>query len=749
MKKIIISAISIALTSIFICGCANSDTQENTSKILNANLNKLYSVVNNLDTIDNNYINNPDIYSVQKTINMSKNNEKISVFNNNFSKTIKQINDENTNISLDNILKNEIQERLSLNNNGYCNNCNNTFSCDENGFCNNCNQGILCDENGNCCYCENKLCLNNENTCDSCNKSYLIEKTQSTSYKPQHINIDSTIENKTLNENPVDYEFIDDTTFDKNYEIIPIEDNPTDENTTSITDTVKDESNEESNNETLADNEKSTTDKIKMYYFTTDSFRPLKLRYNPRFVSEYNESNINDQLSNYLYKVQRLYAMTEDALEANNVLRITKVELLDTIDEVRDLNNCIINGECAPTVQQLQAINNYIQDIKTTIKRLKNCNGDLENEITTINSNVPTSIASSVDVMNSNYMKLINHLDTRITYHESAIATLEQIRYLLEDALNKSDVSDQEIEQIIEELNNNNVYESTPNDIVDNNTIDIQDNTTDNNLNEDDNTVNDSETDIDIAQKADSNNQYTDNSVNTNNELLDRIENEEIEIVVIDPTHFDSTTESIEEDSLANQDVKNENEYSTTENENIDNDLENKEKNTIKNIDTYRPSNDDSSDNITEENNSENIVNENAENNIDTNSTINDIPNPAFDNTNPVPSNTNNNAFSNSIANDENTINGTAGGNIINDNIYKNSVINQNNLNNNDGYGGYYYTNDGEIKNNGTNNNAEYGNNGNTIQNNMNRNNNTNTYGYNTMLDIINQGTVNNGINTL
>ena len=50
--------------------------------------------------------------------------------------------------------------------------------------------------------------------------------------------------------------------------------------------------------------------------------------------------------------------------------------------EIKELNNSIKDGSFVPTSQQIAALNNYIDDIKITIKRIKKCNGDFSNNIT-------------------------------------------------------------------------------------------------------------------------------------------------------------------------------------------------------------------------------------------------------------------------------------------------------------------------------------------------------------------------------
>ena len=734
-KKLFTYTLSILLICIMLTGCNSKPTQAKIGKNLDKNLNKLYNTVTNLDTIDNNYINNPDLHINTNKSNFANKSAKINVISKNCITTKNQImfdnETENTNDIIQKLLIKELEKRLSLNNNGYCNSCNNSYNCDNDGYCTNCGNAILCDENGNCTYCKNCLTLNDSNTCSSCNKSYLINKVNNKANQDDDkigisdFDINNNYQEYTItpltnvvnseeissennqlsnSENTALYDVDNDVTKTNsninelnldvnevaNTEKIISTENSTDENETVNNDVEIDNGTDKT--QTTEDN--NTVPNIKFFYYTNDSFKPIKLKYNPRFITNYNENDINEQLSNYLYKVQRLYAMTEDALQANNILSTTKQQLLESIIDIRELNECIINGTCSPTIQQLQALNNYSYDIKNTVKKLKSCNGDLENEVTTINSNIPASIASSVDVMNSNYVKLINLLDTRITYHKSAIATLDQIKFLLEDAIGTENITDKEIIDIIEQL--------TPSEST----------------NIDNNTDSEIEQAIIIEQQPQ---EDTINNNDTSNEA-----NKE------DTTHNEIVEEN---EDVSQQQIENNNTDNTSANEVKE---VNNEKKSIKNIDTYKESISTPSENVdtTPIDNNQQIVEQGRL--ADENTVENGINN----------ENTVNN---NGINGNNSYVNGSYGleNNGINDGIYKNSVINQNNLNNNDGYGGYYYDNNGVIHNNGINNNNEFGNNGNTIENNINRNNNTNTYGYNTMLDIINQGTVNNGINTL
>lgn len=741
-KKIIKYTLCFILTCTIFCGCSNQTTQAQVGKELDKKLTNLYKTVKNLDTIDNNYINNPDLQISRSNTNIVKNINNLSTLSiNNLNKSNLIRFENETNIEngiIEDIVKKEIEKQLNLNNNGKCNYCGELYVCDDEGYCTNCVSAIICDDDNNCAYCHAKLFLNETNTCNNCNNSYLINKVNNTNTEMDDVILDNEslsqnsdnytitqLDTKTTNDNKIVANFDSSNQNTTTNEIVTNEstaniqnDYDKSNNTIATTDStiIDDEYNvnntteyiyndeiiNENNTKDIANTDntllkttdtetnKSETDNlsnIKVYYYTNDSFSPIKLKYNPRFVNQYNENDINQQLSNYLYKVQRLYAMTEDALEANNILNTTKRELLDLIVEIRELNENIINGNCTATIQQLQALTNYTYDLKNTIKNLKNCNGDLENEVSNINTNIPATISSSVDVMNSNYVKLINLIDTRITYHESAISTLEQIKYLLEDAITNESMADSEVNDIIEKLAI--IEQSKDKDVTTNQTQN------------DEELISDYS--ITIISEDDAKN-YTSTNENNSNQKDDKI-------ITNEQTTSEEEIRKVSDNTHEEKSIKNIDTYKTPSKNNIE---------------YSEPNNEFVKFNIAQDDNNINTDLNNNSQVIDNNYALNGKN------------------YANYGKNLSNNVNNT-----LNDNIYKNSVINQNNLNNDDGYGGYYYANDGQIHNNGINNNNEFGNNGNTIENNINRNSNTNTYGYNTMLDIINQGTVNNGINTL
>lgn len=456
MKKIFVTIIICGLFVTALAGCKQENTANLIAKDLDTNLNKLEIAVNKLDSVDNRYLANPDIYSSLSATPTTNNKYFALAFNENTVTTstdfVKQT------------LIDKITDKLIQNNSNY--NKQDELTCKK-----------YCDNNGDCYYTDcngNNYCYTQDGTCYSCD----------------------TI--------PVTCSYSGDTTLkseDDNFVVTQL--------------SIQEETQSANNDSQLSEdtnNINTPNPKVKVFYFSQDSFAPIKLKYNPRYISQYNETTINEQIESYLTKVQKLYAMSEDSIEANTTLNNCKQNIIECVQEIKDLNDCILNGNCEPSNEQLQALNNYIIDIKTTTKRIKDCSGELTKEVNNINKSESGSMINSVDVMSSNYMRLINHIDTRVTYHKSAIATLQQIKYLLDNAVNNNEISDEEIEQLIE---NFTIIEDSENNTTSNN----------NEITDTENVKNDNENKDAVIDNNNNDSVSTYNSYDTYNDVLDNNDN--------------------------------------------------------------------------------------------------------------------------------------------------------------------------------------------------------------------------------
>lgn len=717
----------------------------------------------------------------------------------------------------DNGVCNSCNQTVICDSNGNCTSCKNTLVLDNNNNCSSCKKSCVTTTPNTNLNSQTKSCLQKI----SANNQKLDVELLSTNNNDLVVKNDSdkvdTLTDTNINIHDTNNNVIDNNTIVKNNNINNIDTNNTDNNitnydnntikntidlpkeeiivTTDSTDTsnnvdnqiitkterpvvisdsnLSNSDNTMNNNSTDTDvvlddstnNKNTNTDSIvrfepyKVIYYSESSFTPDLLKYNPRFINSINYDSANNTLSKYVEKLQKLYAMTADVVEANNTLANYKVVILDNIHDAKELNECVLNGNCTPNANQVSALNNYIEDIKTTIKNLRNTNGTLTNEINKISSN-NTGLAQSIDIANSNYLKILNQIDTRISYHENAIATLEQIKYLLQDAQNNNGVT------VVENLNNNtNVTTdiNRSNDTLDNTKVEtiiddkniiVEDNSNIAPVTPNDDVKKEKSTTtnelVEVEKTIDENgNVVVDKKIITpDNSIITNIEEDNNEII--------TNNDSLNDSTIVKETIVTENNDNLNSNEEFNNDSF-LDKKTFSNVDTYNQNlkNVDTYKKEVVLNDATNQVQENNDNieindNIDTNNNSEIVNNnDNLNTTNEVVTDNNDTMINpnNTPQMVDNTNNfGVTGNNYNNglNNGYNNTIISQNNLDNNDlGNNSYRYDGNGSLYNNtnGYNNGA--------INNVNERNNNVNTYKYNTLIDSINRGTVNNGINTL
>ncbi len=382
MKKSSLIITGVMCGSLLLFGCANPSEPATVSRSLENNLNNLSTAVKRLDTIDNSYLSNPDIYPLTSSITTPAPNSN--------NKMMARVSYNNLNLLIPIETKKQKIARINLN-------------------------------------LENEI--KNE---ESVNSKKIDTSKNEASNK---VNEDSTkIEN-----------------VDKNK--------------------IKSTSNVKTANATNKSNEnkETTNDLTKKSNLTTEISSKTKTNNTKLNSNSSNQTTNENYLSNYISKVQNLYDITNDTINANTELGNYKNNILLYCVEIKDLNSAVKDGTFVPTNQQIAALNNYIDDIKITIKKIKNCNGDLSDEVNSISKNDVGGIIAGIDVINSNYLSVLNHLETRITYLKNAINTLEQIKSILIEAqeIVNNNSSDNANDEIVDENNKNNTNTETTDETID------------------------------------------------------------------------------------------------------------------------------------------------------------------------------------------------------------------------------------------------------------------------------------------
>ncbi len=319
------------------------------------------------------------------------------------------------------------------------------------------------------------------------------------------------------------------------------------------------------------------------------------ISYNPRYLQDLSPLENGDYLSNYISKVKTLYAITNDVIEANSTLGNCKNYILTYVVEIKDLNNELINGVFEPNNQQIAALNNYINDIKTTIKRIKRCNGELSEEVNNIGKTDSGTITTGIDVIKSNYLTVLNHIDTRITYLKNALTTLEQIKSILIETQtisnneNNSETNNPNVETPLLENNNSTDLATNPEpeQVKQEEEIETQNKYIDNNnqSTKQYNSINNTDTLNNVNNDNINNN--TDNNVTEDNYTTNSIDATNNTNTLSNTQNNQFQNDIITQNNLNNGNYNTINGYTFTQEENINDDNIINNNQTKKNIDTY------------------------------------------------------------------------------------------------------------------------------------------------------------------
>jgi hypothetical protein len=318
MKKQIFAVISVVSVSALIFGCTNPATPASVAERLEYNLNSLSNTIKSLDTIDNNYLANPD---VSPTISKTTMNLSFTPNRANSGGFVAAVSTNLNNFDpfLIRITPDIIANKKVLNEN-----LNYKFNKNENK--NTSEDNVNIDKND----------LEKQN--DLVTNKNIANQTENTK------NLNAVNNNNTTNN------AINNVNDDNNSEFTNTNNNITDNNTVN-NDTINNNINDLNNNvniSTLNNNENLNTNNE-----NTDAAQPKTYvyRYKPRYVKTNNATD-SENLNTYMNKVENLYTMTNDAMEANTTLTNCKDNLNDCIQELRQLAINMKMGTYVPNAQQ-------------------------------------------------------------------------------------------------------------------------------------------------------------------------------------------------------------------------------------------------------------------------------------------------------------------------------------------------------------------------------------------------------------
>ncbi len=169
-----------------------------------------------------------------------------------------------------------------------------------------------------------------------------------------------------------------------------------------------------------------TTSKTENTYVTDSgkvSDRYYTSRYTPRFSS--NEIDNNLMLTNYIEKIQDLYAICNDTCAASYDLESLKSELINTCNNCNRLLGKVKNGEVKLSSQQIKTLGEYNKTLQSCINDLNKCK-DCSEDVNIINT-LKGNFSNNCDSLVAKYLKVLNNLDTNGSLCNNAQCTVAEI----------------------------------------------------------------------------------------------------------------------------------------------------------------------------------------------------------------------------------------------------------------------------------------------------------------------------------
>lgn len=189
--------------------------------------------------------------------------------------------------------------------------------------------------------------------------------------------------------------------------------------------------------------------------------------------SQINDSNLNlleynkvEPLTQYFSKLSNLYNVASSVVTTNNELNQIRNNILANISLIQTFANQIKNNKYDLTENQIKSINNLLDNINTNVNRINLSRNEVKNELNSV-KNLKTNYTGNVEQLSSKYVRLVNCLDTRMTYFNNILGCLNQLENCLNgcDNCENSNIYNSIFEDVLNIPQNNNgcVYDENGN----------------------------------------------------------------------------------------------------------------------------------------------------------------------------------------------------------------------------------------------------------------------------------------------
>ncbi|MBO4412436.1 MAG: hypothetical protein J5779_00250 [Clostridia bacterium] len=141
--------------------------------------------------------------------------------------------------------------------------------------------------------------------------------------------------------------------------------------------------------------------------------------YIPRRINEQN----NDNLMNYISKIEDLYLIMNDAVCANEDCKNKKSDILSYCKLITSLANQLKENKIDLNENQVECCNDLIGELNKDLNNLNNTKNDVKNNCNACKtSNLNPNL--NIDQISAKYIKLINSLEQKSTIYNNLLNTL-------------------------------------------------------------------------------------------------------------------------------------------------------------------------------------------------------------------------------------------------------------------------------------------------------------------------------------
>ena len=463
-KKIFVLIITIILATCLV-GCENQNTEKAVANNLSKSADKLSSVVQNLEEVENSDIIIEELSPISENYSANQTSNRYTAQNSsnkyNFGKHILSAMEFNLDAKpkQSSNAKYVNGEKITLNEpSAEENNANDNSIICEDGKCynnENCKDGTCYNKDINVKDIK-EINVNKKNNNESENttnknktqrlNSYNNKKSLNNTVKKQNLskNINKNNTNRNINKENLKKTINNSKSTQKNSIKNSVSKKVETKNNTlnkSIKNSSKKNENTKNSTSTNQSNKNYSINQNNNKSFNTNNNTNNKT-YKPKYINELSENINRDHLDKYLQKIENVYNACADCICCNEQCKIEQSKLEQNLKDCKVYSTKLKDGTITLSQEEISQCNNCLNSLSNCIERLKSTKGTVNLKKADIEKIKDNFGSNTINLIES-YNKLSQTLECRLQYLKDCNANLTCIF----DIINKTNVNVAEAEQ--------------------------------------------------------------------------------------------------------------------------------------------------------------------------------------------------------------------------------------------------------------------------------------------------------------